>query len=716
MQRQKNIVFNISLSLNCLLLFLLFFDSRLSVPSWLQVFGRMHPLLVHFPIVIILVYFGCVFLITKKFQQEKWYGNMMDIILLLSSVTAVLSALMGLFLSKEAGYDLDALAIHKWTGAFTSFGLFLIYAFKSGIRRMPLLNYILAFGICLIVVLAGHFGGNITHGENYLLAPVTPEKKRVIAAFEDAIVYKDMVEPILESKCMSCHNSNKAKGELIMETKELLLKGGKEGKLWDSTKADLGLMMERIHLPENEKKHMPPAGKPQLTNEEIVVLYSWIKSGADFEKKVADLLPTDTLHAIALKTLKQSTDEQYDFAAADDKEIQKLSNNNRVITPLFLNSPALAVNFYNKQFYDSKQLAELKPLSNQVVELNLDNMPVKDEDLKIIGSFTNLRKLNLNGTAITGATLNELQKIPNLKSVSLSGTAVKAEQLNVLAGLPKLRTVYLWNTAIATQEIEKLAEKNKNIIYQAGFKGDTVVLKLTPPIIENEGSIITEAVPLRLKHYINGTILRYTMDGSDPDSINSPVYNDKVKLNSAAIVKAKAYKPGWISSDIAEQQFFKSTYHPDSIVMVTPVDPQYKAEGAKTIFDLRKSELNYKNGEWVGYRQNAMEVKMLFNKPIEANNVTMSIMKDADGYILPPLSMEVWGGTDENNLKLLARVTPKQPGKDSHEQENLAIACDFQPTQVTCIKLIAKPVPRLPDWHRGKGEKAWIFVDEVFVN
>src|ERR1700754_1072391 len=102
MQKQKNIVFNVALSLNCLLLFLLFFESRLSVPSWLQEFGRMHPLLVHFPIVVILIYFCCVFLIPRKFQGEKWYGNMMDIILLLSSLTAVLAALMGLFLSKEA--------------------------------------------------------------------------------------------------------------------------------------------------------------------------------------------------------------------------------------------------------------------------------------------------------------------------------------------------------------------------------------------------------------------------------------------------------------------------------------------------------------------------------------------------------------------------------------------------------------------------------------
>src|SRR5205085_1874675 len=182
---------------------------------------------------------------------------------------AVLSALMGLFLSKEKGYDADALALHKWTGVITSMGLFLLYAFKNKLSRVPLAKYVFGFGVTTAVVLAGHFGGNITHGENFVLAPVTPVTKRIRAPFEDAYVFADLVQPILDTKCISCHNSSKAKGELIMETKEMLLKGGKDGKIWDTTKADLGLLMQRVHLPEEEKEHMPPTGKPQLTNQEL---------------------------------------------------------------------------------------------------------------------------------------------------------------------------------------------------------------------------------------------------------------------------------------------------------------------------------------------------------------------------------------------------------------------------------------------------------------
>jgi len=723
MQRWKNIFYNVILSLNCLLLFLLIFEGRLSVPSWLQVFGRMHPLIVHFPIVLVLVYFAFHFFIPGSLRNEKWYTSMMDVLLILSAVSAVFAALMGLFLSKEAGYDPDALALHKWTGVITSLGLFLLFALKGRLSKIPVANYIFVFGVSIAVVLAGHFGGNITHGENFVLGPVTPVSKKIRAPFEEAVVYADLVQPILESKCISCHNSSKAKGELIMETKELLLKGGKDGKLWDTTKADLGLLMQRIHLPEEEKEHMPPTGKPQLSNQELEILYAWIKSGANFEQRVIELSPTDTLRIMAAKILRQSADEQYDFTAADDKQIQKLSNDNRVITPLFINSPALAVNFYNRAFYKTEEVSALRPLNKQIVEMNLDNMPVKDGDLKLLSEFTNLRRLNLNSSALTGSSLSELKKLTNLRSLSLSGTAVKAAQLSTLTSMPKLRTLYLWNTEITPADIKKLTDENKNIAYQSGFTGDTVVLKLTPPILENEEQIISSPLPVKLKHYIHGTIIRYSLDGTAPDSSSSPVYDSKLVLNSDVTLKAKAFKPGWIGSDIMKAHFFKSTYHPDSVVLITPADKKYPGKGGKTLIDLEKGETgNSGNGKWVGYRKNSMEALMIFGKPIEAKTVTISALQNISGYIFPPASVEVWGGENEKDLKLLSKIVPKQPTKESTKEknfvntENLVIDCSFKPTTLKFIKLIIKPVPKLPLWHEGKGEKAWIFTDEIFVN
>ena len=711
----KNILATALIPFNILLLFFLIFSDQLVIPTWLQVLGRMHPVILHFPIVLVLIYFAIVLLVPKKITSELWYIELSEWLLLSAAFTAVLTALMGIFLSREGGYDEDSILAHKYLGSIISFLLCIIYFSRNFLKQQQILFNLSAACSAVIIVWAGHLGGDITHGENFVLAPVTPSHIKPQVGFNDAFIYADLVEPILESKCMGCHNSKKAKGELVMETKELLIKGGKDGKLWDTTKADLGLLMHRIHLPLEEKEHMPPDGKPQLTDEEAAILYEWIREGSVFDKQVIDLPVTDTLRILASKVLKQSSDEVYDFAAADEKQINKLSNNNRVITPLAMQSPALVVNFYNKPFYNSKQLEELQPLATQIVELNLENMPVSDGDIKTIAQFKNLRRLNLNFTSITGSTLDQLKDLSFLKSLSLSGTAVKPSQLTTLTLLPKLRAVYLWNTNVVSKDISSLEEKNKNITYQTGFKGDSTILKLTPPILENEDFVLTASIPLKLKHYIKGTIIRYTLDDKDPDSLSSPVYNAGVDINSDLTVKAKAFKPGWISSDIIQQHFFKGNFHVDSAILLSKVDDKYKANGAKTIIDGEKSDMNFASGKWLGYRENPMEIMLFFDKPVEASSITLSMLQLTGAYIFPPAQIEVWGGSNKSNLKLLSALKPEQPNEKSG-QENLAVKCSFNKTSVSCIKLLVTPVRKLPAWHAGKGEKAWVFVDEVFVN
>jgi len=710
MTRWKNVVFNISFALNCLLAFLLLFSDQLVIPAWVQVGGRMHTLILHFPIVIVVLY-GVWLLFAKS---NSHYTQIAEDLLLISSLTAVITALCGLILSKEPGYDPDALQTHKWAGCIASFVLLLWYWIASAKKPGRWYNISVSFVLLLIVAIAGDLGGNITHGENFLIAPVIPPKEIKYVAFEEAFVYDDLIQPILDNKCVPCHNSKKAKGQLVMETADLLLKGGKDGKLWDTTKADLGLMMQRIHLPEDEKEHMPPAGKPQLTDEEVVMLQRWIKSGADFNKKVIDLSPADTLRVLAYKRLKAPNEEKYDFAAADESKIKKLSNSNRVIYQVALQSPALVVNFYNSPYYSSKELQELNDLKQQIVELNLSKMPVKDDDLKTIAGFTNLRTLNLNYSAITGNTLQELKKLSLLKSLSLVGTKINAKQLDVLQGFPKLKSVFIWNTGIDPAAVAKVNQQHK-VHFETGYKGDTIILKLTPPVVLNEEAVITEPSTALLKHYINGTTIRYTTDGSDPDSTTSPVYKGNLPIQQSFLLKARAVKPGWYSSDIIEHYFFTSRYMPDSVELIKPADEKYRSKGGRTIADLVKSDLSKGSGKWLGFRNNDFEAVLQFRQPVQASSVTVSMLKDLGGHIFPPTTVEVWGGTDKNKMKLLAQVTPKQAVKNDRNQI-MPVKCDFAVTDLQFIKVVAKPLPKLPQWHSAKGEKAWIFIDEVLVN
>ena len=77
--------------------------------------------------------------------------------------------------------------------------------------------------------------------------------------------------------------------------------------------------------------------------------------------------------------------------------------------------------------------------------------------------------------------------------------------------------------------------------------------------------------------------------------------------------------------------------------------------------------------------------------------------------------MELWGGDEPNQLKLLGRLKPKQPAKPGPSFMT-RFECNFKPVTVKYVKIVATPVGKLPKWHQGRGDKAWIFVDEVLVN
>lgn len=715
MALQRNI-FNLVFGINILLVFLLIFESSLVIPAWLQIIGRMHPLFLHFPITLVLVFIFWDFVVVKKMMENEWVVNIDRWLLLLTAFTASLTALMGLFLSKEKGYDVNALQLHKWSGIAIAIITTVWYGYNEWVQKKPWLHYSIAGLSIGIILFTGHQGGTITHGPNFLFAPIESVSAQQEVLLSEAEIYTHLVQPILQTKCYSCHNDKKSKGELRMDTEALLLKGGKNGKLWDSAAQDLGLLMSRVHLPLENKKHMPPIGKPQLTETEIQILEAWIKKGANFKTKLTDLATNDELRIIGQEKFSKSAIDEFDFEPASASSLKKLNTDYRVITPLSKSSPALEVDFFSPAAFSLHQLNELLEIKNQVVSLNLNKMPLKDDALSIIAQFANLHKLNLSFTQISGKNLDQLTQLKSLKQLSLSGTKVSKENLMTLGGLKNLNALYVWNTKLTDNEISELKKSWKTVFIEKGFTDDTSIIKLTPPILLNEEQVITTPIKLKLKHYINGASIRYTLDGAEPDSINAKEYSGDIILSGNTTVKAKAFKKGWISSNTIETYFFSSKFKPDSAVNILRADDNYRGDGASTLIDLAKGEVNnFKSRKWLGYKLNRMESLLLFNSFVNIKSVTLSTLIDIGSYILPPTSIEVWGGNELSQLKLLGRLTPPQPTTVSKGYLK-GYEINFVPTRLKYIKVIAVPIAVLPKWHPGKGDKGWVFVDEVYVN
>ncbi len=110
-----------------------------------------------------------------------------------------------------------------------------------------------------------------------------------------------------------------------------------------------------------------------------------------------------------------------------------------------------------------------------------------------------------------------------------------------------------------------------------------------------------------------------------------------------------------------------------------------------------------------------MEVLLLYNQPVTVSGITISGGVDVGGGVMPAAAIEVWGGPNRNKLSRLGITRPAQP--DTVLPTFLrSYDCRFTPIKVSCLKIIAVPVTRLPAWHPFKGKPGWFFTDEIFVN
>jgi uncharacterized membrane protein len=708
---------------NIFILFLLVFESKLVVPSWLQTIGRMHPLILHFPIVILLIAMLLEFFRFKpEYASNQFYKNFLQNLLLIGSLFAAVTVIMGLFLSKEEGYEGELLTFHKWTGA----GIFFVASILYWIRNTPWYKAPVAKAGAFItvagLVMTGHYGAALTHGSNFLWEPISAENEVAAVPLEEAVIYTNVIQPIFQQKCTSCHNPDKIKGELNLADPASIMKGGKSGKLIVAGNPQMSLLLQRVHLPIGEKKHMPPSGKAQLTLQEVSLITLWVKQQADFKKKLVELGENDSLRVLATAYLKPAdTEALFDFPAADEEQIAKLNTDYRTILPLARESPALAVNIYNAASFSVKQLDDLGEIRQQVVSLNLNKMPVKDADLKSVTQFANLRRLDLNFTDVTAAGLKELASLKYLQNLTLSGTKLGlADFKGALPSLKSLKTVTVWDTKLSAQEVAALQKDLRNLEIIGGFKDDGKnPLKLNPPLVKNSSMIFTKSEPLELKHPIKGVDIRFTMDGTEPDSINSLIFNNKTILTTNATIKARAYKKGWYGSDLAVFDFFKSAYNPDSVNLLMPLNRVHQAEGAKTFFDKKLGVIGANNpawaNNWAAVRNNDMVLMSEFKKPIPLSSVGLHYMIEEATGIFPPQLVEVWGGNSRDNLKLISTFKAPMPAKGDKATLKIAEG-KFAPQSVSFVKIVVKPVEKIPDWHGAKGTRALVLVDEMFFN
>lgn len=460
----------------------------------IEFFGHFHVVLVHLPIGILLL--ACAFQWLERNPKFSSLHAATNIAFIVGMISAILSALTGYLLSYSGDYDEQLLIKHQWLGittAIVSLVMYYLYMKPAPARVQYTVNILLIF----LIIITGHLGGSLTHGSDYLTASSwkstdTVFQRKPIPNVQEALVYSDIIQPLLQTKCYNCHGKNKQKGKLRMDDSLRLMKGGKDGVVIIPGNAAKSEMIKRLSLPREDDDHMPPKEKPQLTQQEIALIHWWIASGAPFNKKVKELDQSDSIKS-ALTALQNEQPRKIvapeipptPVVKADERAIKKLKDIGAVVEPVAQNTNYMSANFITAPGFSDSSVQLLLPLKEQLIELKLENTLITDSALKIISQFKNLMRLQLDNTKITDAGLAYLASLQNLRYLNLVGTNVTARGVLQLKNLKNLQSIYLYQSAVKKSDWNDLKKAfPKTTIDSGGYTipfiaTDTVVVK--PP-------------------------------------------------------------------------------------------------------------------------------------------------------------------------------------------------------------------------------------------
>jgi len=457
--------------------------------------GHWHPVVVHLPIGILLL--SVVLVWAARKEKTEGMCKAISISLLLGMISALLACITGYMLSISDDYDKDLAGWHLWMGISVAVTSALLYL---GHMRGMYQRWHLPMGILLCVLLAitGHLGGTLTHGSGYLTKSLFAENDEVyvrkpLPNVQEAIVYQDVVQPLLQSKCYSCHNANKKKGGLQMDKPELLMKGGKNGEVIIAGRAEESEMIRRLLLPREDEDHMPPKEKPQPTENDIVLLHWWINSGAPFDKKVKDLEQPEKIKPLLLalesepeEVMLQAEIPQEPVDKANKEAVQKLRAKGVVVLPVAQNSHYLVANFVTAHHFSDADMQLLLPLKKQLIWLKLGGTKVGDSGMAVVGELNRLMRLQLEHTRITDAGLSSLKSLKDLRYLNLVGTRVTASGVQQLKDLQKLQSVYLYQTHVSKSDYPALQQLFPKAHIDSGgyevpiLESDTTEVKYVP--------------------------------------------------------------------------------------------------------------------------------------------------------------------------------------------------------------------------------------------
>jgi len=437
--------------------------------------GRFHPLLVHLPIgfliLAILIEIYCSIFkirINQRIINFTWF---------VAFFSSIITTTLGLLIAETGHYIDENLFMHKVFGLSLTAVTFVSWFFRLSFFSNLFSSTFKTLSNSVIVVLltlTGHYGGNLTHGETYLVdyAPdnikelVVKKNKYVELDIDSVEIYNDLIQPIFNQKCVSCHNKDILRGNLNMDSYSNLLKGGSSGNPINKSEPRKSLLIKRITMPTSDLKYMPPDGEP-VSFDEIKTLIWWINNLDKSNENLASLKVEDDIKESLEMLYSINFNEKQWFEKIiveklDESLIQGIDNTVFQIKYISDEKKFLSVKYLKKNVSLS-DIEKLQKIGGNITYFTAKSSNLSNDMIKSISNFENLVKLEIQDNNIDDESIEILQSLNNLEILNIHKTKITSKAIDALKKFKNLKRAYVWGTSISKSDIDDFNRKESKL-------------------------------------------------------------------------------------------------------------------------------------------------------------------------------------------------------------------------------------------------------------
>lgn len=237
-------------------------------------------------------------------------------------------------------------------------------------------------------------------------------------------------------------------------------------------------------------------------------------------------------------------------------------------------------------------------------------------------------------------------------------------------------------------------------------------IQLVNPKIEVDRVIIDSSASIKATLGLENASIFYTIDGGEPTH-ESKKYKETIVVSEPSKYKFKAFHDDFKPSETETVTFYKKGIDVAHFSLISTLNEQYPGQGKNTLINHQKGSLNFRDGKWIGVMEPFI-AEIDFEKKVVLESLDIGFLINSSAWIFPIQDITIKISKDGKSFESL----PVDISNNSLTQDIIRLDNIHIPVQkeVSKMRVEIANTKSIPDWHQGKGNPAWLFMDEWIFN